>query len=99
MFILISWVCVVLLIIAIVVTLFLFFGMERKIIEPAAIELPQVETVPIPKDEGLQLRFKVGQQLPWAGIWFGVSKVEKEMIELKPIRLTWQKSKQLNRGG
>jgi len=51
----------------------------------------------IGKSEGLQKRFFVGQQIPWDGIWFSVTKVEKENIQIAPIRTTWQRQKKLKK--
>lgn len=50
---------------------------------------------PAKEKPGLEVKFKVGQQIPWCGIWFSVSKVEKEKLELTPVGMTWKKAKQI----
>lgn len=37
---------------------------------------------------GLEIRFKVGEQIPWKNIWFQVSKIERDKMELTPISAT-----------
>jgi len=50
-----------------------------------------VETVAIPR--GLEILFVKGEQIPWKGIWFEVATVEKELLTLKPVGMTWQRYK------
>jgi hypothetical protein len=46
---------------------------------------------------GLEVKFKKGEQLPWKNIWFKISEVKKDRIELEPISTTarFQKSKEV----
>ena len=71
---------------------------ELPVIEVGSVEEvaelnQQVES----KVEGLRKKFVVGEQIPWKGIWFAVTKVDSELIEIAPIRTTWQKEKQVKK--
>jgi hypothetical protein len=46
-----------------------------------------------PEQPGLRLKFKEGEKMPWKGIWFTVSKVEFNRIELTPESVTWKRQK------
>lgn len=46
---------------------------------------------------GLEVRFKVGEQLPWKGIWFEIQEVKHAELILKPIGMTWQEYKYIKR--
>ncbi len=54
-----------------------------------------------PKKElgpGLYVKFKVGEKMPWKGIWFQISKVEHAKIEIEPLNTTAQFQKKIKGG-
>ena len=57
-----------------------------------------VSEMPAPEqggEIGLKHGWVVGEQLPWKGINFEVSRVEQKVLELIPIGLTWKRAKQI----
>jgi hypothetical protein len=37
---------------------------------------------------GLEVKFRKGEHIPWKNIWFRVTKVEKDKLELTPTSAT-----------
>ncbi len=66
--------------------------------EPAVIKvvdpLDEEKTIALPK--GLQLRWHVGERIPWKGIWFVVVKVDEAKLELIPERMTFKMAKKID---
>ncbi len=48
---------------------------------------------PEPQKKGLQIKWEVGERIPWKGIWFRVSRVDEGRLELIPESMTWKRQK------
>ncbi len=63
---------------------------------PAGIE-PMIDPMDEPTQlpRGLQVKWHIGERIPWKGIWFVVVKVDVAKIELIPERMTFKMAKKI----
>lgn len=59
------------------------------------VSMPDPIDAPAHVERGLQLKWHVGERIPWKGIWFVVTRVDAGKLELVPERMTFKMKKKL----